>query len=52
MIDLIYHIYSSLPNHFEYLIKHVELTFLLSYNFYLGGGGFRVCEFISIKHGR
>ena len=50
MIDLIYRIYSSLPNHFEYLIKHVELTFLLSY--ILSGGGFRVCEFISIKHGR
>ena len=31
MIDLISRKYSSLPNHYEYLIKHVELTFLLSY---------------------
>ena len=45
-----YRIYSSLPNHFEYLIKHVKLTFLFSYN--VGGGVFRVCQFISIKHGR
>ena len=51
MIDLISRKYSSLPNHYEYLIKHVELTFLLSYN-YLGVFFFRVCEFNSIIHGR
>ena len=51
MIDLISRKYSSLPNHYEYLIKHVELTFYC-HIFLVVVFFFRVCEFNSIIHGR